>query len=76
MFHKKIGYISSKESEGVCMCHLYDLDDYTDKIITVSIEAIPEINLEDGSKFNLKNENTEKEMLKQKAENENREKEK
>lgn len=53
MFHKKIGYISSKESEGVCMCHLYDLDDYADKIVTISIEDIPEINLEDGSKFNL-----------------------
>lgn len=54
MFHKKIDHIDSKESEGVYMCHLYDLDDCADKIIAVSIEVIPEINLEDGSKFNLK----------------------
>lgn len=53
--HGEFGeYIRSKESEGVCMCHLHDSDDYIDKIVTVSIEDIPKTNLEDESKFNLK----------------------
>lgn len=52
-FHEQVGYMSTKEFESLRACHSYDSDDYTDKIVTIDIQEIPNISLEDGSKFNL-----------------------